>query len=348
MILMVVACGQLTQLVECHLDVVKVGGSSPSLPTKMVWYNKPGFIFLYRNDSMLLCEDWQDYRLLDSGNGEKLEKWGPYILRRPDPQAVWPFDNHDQKWDRVDAFYHRSDSGGGYWEKYGAMPETWIICYRNLRLNVQLMQFKHTGVFPEQAVNWNWITERISEESKRKLEKGVNERIKVLNLFAYTGAATVAAALAGAEVCHVDAAKGIVAKAKENTVCSEVPYERTRYIVDDVLKFVKREIKRNKKYDAVIMDPPTYGRGPGGELWKIESQLYDLVNECRSLLTKRPLFFLINSYSSTLSATVIENILSLTVKNEFGGRTVSDEIGLKSERKGIVLPCGCCGRWEMH
>ena len=295
---------------------------------------------------MLVAEGWQDYKLLDTGFGEKLEQWGPYRVRRPDPQAVWPYENRDGIWDRVDAHYHRSESGGGSWEYHGKIPERWIIGYQQLQFHVQLMQFKHTGIFPEQAVNWVWMAERIRREVAKREVKGAGEPVRVLNLFAYTGAATVAAASAGAEVCHVDASKGMVARAKENAAVSGVPYDKTRYIVDDVLKFVRREIKRGKKYDAVIMDPPTYGRGPGGELWKAEDQLYDLVAECGSVLSDDPIFFLINAYTSGFSPTSIGNILSIVLRGRFGGAVSCDEIGLRSETRGFVLPCGCCGRWD--
>ncbi|MDR3121055.1 MAG: class I SAM-dependent methyltransferase [Clostridiales bacterium] len=315
---------------------------------------------------MLEAGEWKDYELLDAGFGEKLERWGAYILRRPDPQAVWPPDQKIREWERADAVYHRAESGGGRWAPNRALPEQWQVGYKHLNFSVQLMQFKHTGLFPEQAVNWDWAAERISganaaagvfADTDASVAAGANTaagvfagasgsaRVRLLNLFAYTGAATVAAASAGAVVCHVDAARGMVAKAKDNAARSRVPFERTRYIVDDVLKFVRREIRRGNRYDAVIMDPPAYGRGPEGELWKAEEQLYALVDLCTEVLAERPLFFLINSYTTGLSAAAIGNILRVAVERRFGGQTESDELGLPIARRGIVLPCGCCGRW---
>ena len=290
--------------------------------------------------SIWIAGDWQDYALLDAGYGEKIERWGPFVLRRPDPQAVWPADKDAGHWLDADAFYHRSASGGGAWEFSRALPEKWAISYKRLRFNVKPMQFKHTGLFPEQAVNWDWIVDRLGSRRWRDGDK------RVLNLFAYTGAATMAAASAGACVCHVDAARGMVQAAKENAGLSNIPHEKTRYIVDDVFKFVRREIRRGAEYDAIIMDPPAYGRGPGGELWKAEDHLSDIVELCAQLLSDDPLFFVINSYTTGTSATSIENILKVVVAGRFGGAAESGELGIPAMRGGIVLPCGCCARWE--
>lgn len=286
---------------------------------------------------MLVAKDWKDYELIDTGDGEKLERWGKYILRRPDPQVIWPTVNKSGLWNTANAHYHRSSSGGGSWEYKTKVPERWTISYGELFFYIELTGFKHTGLFPEQAVNWKWMIEKI---------KTRKEPVKVLNLFAYTGAATVAAAYAGAEVCHVDAAKGMVLRAKENIQLSGLGNRTVRFITDDVIKFVQREERRSKKYDAVIMDPPSYGRGPGGELWKIEDNLFDLVELCMKVMSDNPLFFLINSYTTGLTPTVLSNILSLTVKKRFGGKAYSDEIGIPASASGLILPCGAAGRWE--
>jgi len=286
---------------------------------------------------MLLADKWADYELIDTGNGEKLERWGKFILRRPDPQAIWPHTANDEIWERVDAHYHRSRSGGGSWEYKRKLPERWTISYQNLLFYIEPTGFKHTGLFPEQAVNWDWMAEKI---------KSAKKPVRVLNLFAYTGGATVACACAGAEVCHVDAAKGMVTRAKENIALSGLSDRPVRFIVDDVVKFVRREKRRGKVYEAIIMDPPSYGRGPNGELWKIEDELYNLVEICMEVLSPEPLFFLINSYTTGLAPSVLSNILSMSVKRKFGGRVQSDEIGLPVSASGLVLPCGATGRWE--
>lgn len=285
---------------------------------------------------MWKADRWRDYTLLDSASGEKLEKWGSYILRRPDPTAIWHEKSSDL-WERADAVYHRSSSGGGHWQYHRKLPEKWKICFDTLTFQVRPTNFKHTGLFPEQAANWVWFSDLIAR---------ANRPIRVLNLFAYTGGATVAALRAGASVTHVDAAKGMVQWAKENAALSGVDTARVRYIVDDVLKFVMREQRRGRQYDAVIMDPPSYGRGPGGEVWKIENELYHLVAECVKVLSSKPLFFLINSYTTGLSATVLTNILTLTVKKKYGGQVTADEIGLVMSAKQLVLPCGISGRWQ--
>ncbi len=286
---------------------------------------------------MFLADNWTDYKLIDSADGEKLEYWGKYLLRRPDPQAVWSIKSERKLWDKADAWYYRSDKGGGHWEYVNKLPERWTINYRNLTFNIKPMGFKHTGLFPEQAVNWDWFSELI-RNSKRE--------IKVLNLFAYTGGATVAALEAGASVCHVDASKGMVTWAKENVVSSGLGDRSVRYIVDDVKKFVAREIRRQNKYDAIIMDPPSYGRGPSGEVWKIEDELFPLIEDCTKILSDNPLFFLINSYTTGLSAEILKNILTMTLKKRYGGKVSADEIGLPMSASGLVLPCGISGRWS--
>ena len=287
---------------------------------------------------MFLADKWIDYKLIDSAGGEKLEYWGKYLLRRPDPQAVWSIKSEKSLWDKSDAHYHRSDKGGGHWEYLSnKLPERWTVNYRNLTFNIKPMGFKHTGLFPEQAVNWDWFSELIKESGRE---------IRVLNLFAYTGGATVAALEAGASVCHVDASKGMVTWAKENVTSSGLADKSVRYIVDDVKKFVAREFRRGKQYDAIIMDPPSYGRGPSGEVWKIEDELFPLVEDCVKILSDKPLFFLINSYTTGLSAEILKNILTMTLKKKFGGKVTADEIGLPMSASGLVLPCGISGRWQ--
>ena len=286
---------------------------------------------------MLLADDLKDYELIDTGAGEKLERWGGFTLRRPDPQAIWPVTGDEKVWAGADAHYHRSSSGGGSWEYRRKLPSQWSVGYGELKFHVEPTGFKHTGLFPEQAVNWKWIEEKI---------KNAGRKTSVLNLFAYTGGATVAAAHAGAEVCHVDASKGMVTRAKENLSLSGLGDKPVRFIVDDVVKFVNRESRRGRKYDAVIMDPPSYGRGPNGELWKIEEELYGLIGLCIEILTPKPLFFIVNSYTTGLSPTVIGNMLRLSMQRKYGGRVTADEIGLPSTATGLVLPCGATGRWE--
>lgn len=287
---------------------------------------------------MWLADKWSDYKLIDSADGEKLEYWGKYLLRRPDPQAIWTEKTEEKLWKSTDAWYHRSNSGGGKWQFFNKkMPERWTVNYRDLVFNIKPMGFKHTGLFPEQAVNWDWFSELI---------KRADRPIRVLNLFAYTGGATVAALSAGAEVVHVDASKGMVSWAKENVMSSGLGDRPVRYIVDDVVKFVQRENRRGRQYDAIIMDPPSYGRGPSGEVWKIENELYPLITECMKILSDEPLFFLINSYTTGLSASILETVLSMTVKKRYGGSITADEIGLPMSANGLVLPCGISGRWQ--
>lgn len=287
---------------------------------------------------MWSADNWLDYKLIDSADGEKLEYWGKYLLRRPDPQAVWSVKSEKDLWNKTDAWYHRSNSGGGKWQFFNKkLPERWTINYGDLTFNIKPMGFKHTGLFPEQAVNWDWFSGLI---------RGANRPIRILNLFAYTGGATVAALSAGAEVVHVDASKGMVTWAKENVISSGLADKPVRYIVDDVKKFVAREFRRGRQYDAIIMDPPSYGRGPSGEVWKIENELYPLIEDCMKILSDNPLFFLINSYTTGLSAQVLINVLSMTMARKFGGRVMADEIGLKMTSNKLILPCGISGRWQ--
>ena len=281
---------------------------------------------------MLVANNWNDYKILDMANGQKLERWGNVILSRPDPQIIWKDKSFPDKWKLVNATYNRSKSGGGSWEYNKQIPKNWQIKYKNLTFNIKPMGFKHTGIFPEQAVNWDWMMEKIAK-SKRE--------IKVLNLFAYTGGATVACLSMGASVCHVDSSW-----AKENVVSSGLEDKKIRYIVDDVNKFVSREIRRNNKYDAIIMDPPSYGRGANGEVWQFENNIYDLVQLCTKVLSDNPLFFLINSYTTGISSTVLENILNLTVAKNHIGKITSGEIGLPMENSKLILPCGIYARWE--
>ena len=285
---------------------------------------------------MLLADKWKDYELLDCADGEKLERWGDIILRRPDPQVIWKEKSDPALWEKADAHYHRSKSGGGEWEFYKKLPDGWQISYRNLTFNVKPTGFKHTGLFPEQAANWDFIDEKI---------KGAGRDIKVLNLFAYTGGATLAAAAAGASVCHVDAAKGMVTWAKDNASASGLRENPVRYIVDDVIKFVQREHRRGNKYDAIIMDPPSYGRGPNGEVWKLENELYGLISSCIDILSDDPLFMIVNSYTSGVSSTIIANLINLTVKKKFGGFVTNDEIAIPIKASGLYLPCGAATRW---
>lgn len=289
---------------------------------------------------MFLADGWKDYEILDCSDGEKLERWENKILVRPDPQIVWKSEKTDKKWQSADARYNRSKTGGGSWQCYKKLPDSWTVSYKNLTFGIKPMGFKHTGLFPEQATNWDWFSEIIKNSKK--------DNVKVLNLFAYTGGATVAAAAAGASVCHVDAAKGMVAWAKENAALSGLADHPIRYIVDDVKKFVQREIRRGNKYDGIIMDPPSYGRGPGGEVWKIEDEIFDLVSLCTQILSDEPLFFLVNSYTTGLSGSVMENIIKLTVQKEYGGKITADEVGLPVKGNKVILPCGNSVRWERN
>lgn len=284
---------------------------------------------------MILSTDWKDYEILDMANGEKLERWGNIYLIRPDPQIIWKDKSKPELWKKANAHYHRSKSGGGEWEYIKRVPESWQIKYKDLTFNLKPMGFKHTGLFPEQAVNWDFMINKI---------KNSGREIKVLNLFAYTGGATVACSYAGASVCHVDSSKGMTAWAKENLQSSGLADRPVRFIIDDVIKFVQREIRRGNKYDAIVMDPPSYGRGANGEVWNIEESLYKLVELCTEVLSDKPLFFLINSYTTGLSPTILSNILSLTIKAK--GKISCGEIGLPMKDSKLILPCGIYGRWE--
>lgn len=285
---------------------------------------------------------WNDYEVLDTSAGEKLERWGDYILVRPDPQVIWNTPHKVREWKQKNGHYHRSNKGGGQWEFFD-LPEQWEISYGNLKFHLKPFHFKHTGLFPEQAVNWEWSGNLIREAKK----KNPGKEIKVLNLFAYTGGATVACADAGAAVTHVDASKGMVTWAKENAAASGLANAPIRYLVDDCVKFVEREIRRGNHYDAIIMDPPSYGRGPKGEIWKIEEKIFPLVQLCTKVLADKPLFFLINSYTTGLQPAVLSYMLNLELKSRFGGTVEADEIGLPVRGKqGLVLPCGASGRWS--
>ena len=284
---------------------------------------------------MNIANEWKDYEILDMASGEKLERWGNIYLVRPDPQIIWKEKTFPKKWNEANAVYNRSSSGGGGWSYKKRLPDAWQIKYKNLTFNIKPMGFKHTGLFPEQAVNWDWMINKIKSEKRE---------IKVLNLFAYTGGATVACLSAGASVCHVDSSKGMVAWAKENVASSGLSDRPVRFIIDDVTKFVQREIRRGNKYDAIIMDPPSYGRGKNGEVWQFENNIADLVELCSEVLSDNPLFFLINSYTTGISSKVLENILDLKIKKK--GKLSSGEIGLPMTNSKLVLPCGIYGRWE--
>ncbi len=286
---------------------------------------------------MYIASDWKDYEVIDTGGGEKLERWGDIILRRPDPQIIWPLAHETAKWRDVHGHYHRSAAGGGEWDMKKAIPEDWKINYGKLKFHLRPTNFKHTGLFPEQATNWSWMMDKIS---------AANRPIQVLNLFAYTGGATVAAASVGASVVHVDAAKGMVQWAKENVQLSGLTERPVRFITDDVFKFVQREQRRGSKYDAIIMDPPSYGRGPNGEMWKLETNLYPFLESCMEIMSDKPLFMLINSYTTGISPTVLRNMLSMTMGKRYGGKLTSGEIGLPITSSGLNLPCGILGRWE--
>ncbi len=294
---------------------------------------------------MFLANNWKDYEVIDSSSGEKLERWGDYILLRPDPQVIWNTKKAAPEWKKLNAHYHRSSKGGGEWEFFD-LPKQWQIHYTLplkksdavLTFNLKPFSFKHTGLFPEQAANWDWFSALIEEETKKRT-------VKVLNLFAYTGGATIAAAKAGAHVTHVDASKGMVQWAKENAKDSGVPEENTRWLVDDCKKFVEREIRRENQYDAIIMDPPSYGRGPKGEIWKMEDSIFELLHLCSQILKKDALFFLLNSYTTGLQPAVLKYLLDAVIKPGRGGTVEADEVGLPVTASGSILPCGAAGRW---
>ncbi|MGN0570133.1 MAG: class I SAM-dependent methyltransferase [Candidatus Fimenecus sp.] len=286
---------------------------------------------------MRVADKWKDYELIDCTCGERLERWGNVTLIRPDPQVIWKTEKKNPLWKKADAVYHRSQSGGGNWEIKRKIPDFWTIGYRDLTFNIKTMGFKHTGLFPEQAVNWDYTAEVI---------KNAGRPVKVLNLFAYTGGATVSALAAGASVVHVDASKGMTMWAKENAVSSGVADAPVRWIVDDCIKFVQREIRRGNRYDIIIMDPPSYGRGPGGEVWKLENEVYSFVELCSQVLSDEPLMMLINSYTTGLSPSVMEYILGAVVKPRFGGKVTGSEIGLRATENGLILPCGASAIWS--
>ncbi|MBR6149308.1 MAG: class I SAM-dependent methyltransferase [Lachnospiraceae bacterium] len=285
---------------------------------------------------MWIADKWKDYEVIDTSKGEKLERWGDYILVRPDPQVIWDTKRNDPRWKKKNGHYHRSRAGGGEWEFFD-LPEEWQIGYNELKFNLKPFSFKHTGLFPEQATNWEWFSNLI---------KNAGRPIKVLNLFAYTGGATLSASAAGASVTHVDAAKGMVGWAKENAASSNLADRPIRWLVDDCVKFVEREIRRGNKYDAIIMDPPSYGRGPKGEIWKIEDSIFPFIELTMDVLSDDPLFYLVNSYTTGLQPAVLTYMLSMTVKKKYGGEVESSEIGLPVSGNGLVLPCGASGRWS--
>ena len=285
---------------------------------------------------MWIADGWKDYEVIDTSCGEKLERWGNYVLVRPDPQVIWNTEKRAEEWRKCNGHCHRSNKGGGSWEFHN-MPDVWQINYKNLKFNLQPFKFKHTGLFPEQAVNWEWSGQKI---------KNAGRSIKVLNLFAYTGGATIAAAAAGASVTHVDASKGMVTWAKENLAASGLSNAPVRWIVDDCVKFVERETRRGNKYDAIIMDPPSYGRGPKGEIWKIEEKIHPFIQLCAKLLSDTPLFFLINSYTTGLQPAVLSYMAELELVKRYGGRAEAQEIGLPVTSNGLILPCGASARWE--
>ena len=292
---------------------------------------------------MWIADNWKDYEVIDTSSGEKLERWGEYILLRPDPQVIWNTDRKHPLYKKLNGHYHRSSKGGGEWEFFN-LPNEWSINYGDLTFNLKPFSFKHTGLFPEQAANWDWFSSIIK---KAKIENPDRE-IKVLNLFAYTGGATCAAAKAGANVTHVDASKGMVTWAKENAISSGLKDAPIRWLVDDCVKFVEREIRRGNKYDAIIMDPPSYGRGPKGEIWKIEDAIYPFIELTMDILSDDPLFYLVNSYTTGLQPAVLTYMLSSTIVKKYGGKVESNEIGLPVKDNGLVLPCGASGRWSKN
>lgn len=285
---------------------------------------------------MRIAKNWTDYKIIDTSGGDKLESWGGKVLVRPDPQIIWKTPHKSDLWEKADGIYHRSNKGGGEWEFRKKLPESWTINYNDLKFVIRPTGFKHTGLFPEQAVNWDFMADRI---------KAADHQLKVLNLFAYTGGATLACANAGAAVTHVDASKGMVSWARDNAEASGLSDKPIRWLVDDCDKFVKREIRRGNRYDGIVMDPPSYGRGPGGEVWKLEDCIYELVNTCAQVLCDEPDFFLLNSYTTGLSPSVMQYILGEVLIPRFGGKVTSDEIGLPVEKSGLALPCGSTAIW---
>jgi 23S rRNA (cytosine1962-C5)-methyltransferase len=290
---------------------------------------------------MEIAKDWKDYELIDAGDGEKLERWGTYLLRRPDPQAVWNKNpDLDKKWNEVSAMYHRSETGGGSWEGKDKLPESWIINYKDLKLIVKPTGFKHTGLFPEQAPNWDFLIDLIKKHSAK-----MNRQVNVLNLFAYTGAATVACLYAGAKVCHIDSSAQILQTARENIKSSNLDESSARFIAEDVGSFVRREIRRGNKYDIIIMDPPTFGRGNKGQVWKIEKDLNPLVNICLDIMNDESFGFVVNTYVSGMSSQALDNILKLTIQKKFGGKIESGELGIPVTNSELILPAGSYARW---
>ena len=288
---------------------------------------------------MNVSSDWKEYEIIDASNGMKYERWGNYYLLRPDPQIIWDIGDLKDKYKTIDAIYFRSNKGGGHWENINSIPSSWIVNYKDLKFNIKQMGFKHTGLFPEQAVNWDFMINKI---------KNSNRKIKVLNLFGYTGGATIACMSVGAHVTHVDSSRGMVDWCKENVSLNGFDTTNVRYIVDDVVKFVQREIRRGNKYDAIIMDPPSYGRGSNGEIWDIEKNLNYLVEICSDVLSDDPLFFLINSYTTGLSSTVLSNLLNLKINSKYKGIITCGEVGLPIKTNNLILPCGIYGRWEKN
>ena len=289
---------------------------------------------------MFIADNWKDYEVIDTSGGEKLERWGEYFLVRPDPQVIWNTPRTDKRWSRPNGHYHRSNKGGGEWEFFD-LPDEWMIRYKELTFCLKPFAFKHTGLFPEQAANWDWFSSIIRKE----LAKDPDREINVLNLFAYTGGATISAAAAGAKGTHVDAAKGMVGWAKENAKASGLMNAPVRWLVDDCVKFVDREIRRGNKYDAIIMDPPSYGRGPKGEIWKLEDCVFSLLEKTADILADRPLFVLVNSYTTGLQPAVLSYMMNIVFVNRFGGSVEADEVGLPVKRNNLVLPCGASGRY---
>ena len=285
---------------------------------------------------MWVADQWKEYEIIDCSKGEKLERWGDYILLRPDPQVLWDLPRKNPAWKKLNGHYHRSNKGGGEWEFFD-LPKQWSINYKDLTFHLKPFTFKHTGLFPEQAVNWDWFSEKI---------RNANREIKVLNLFAYTGGATLAAAKAGAKVTHVDASKGMVTWGKENAVASGLEDAPIRWLVDDCVKFVEREIRRGNHYDGIIMDPPSYGRGPKGEIWKLEEKIQPFIALASQLLSDKPIIFLVNSYTTGLAPAVLTYMISTEVGKKFGGHVESQEIGLPVKETGLILPCGASGRWS--
>lgn len=286
---------------------------------------------------MRVADGWKSYELIDTSHGEKLERWGEAVLIRPDPQIIWDTPRQNPLWEKADAHYHRAQTGGGQWEKFHLSKESWTIDYRDLTFKISPTGFKHTGLFPEQGVNWDFLQNKIATAGRP---------VQVLNLFAYTGGATLAAAAAGANVCHVDASKGMVNWAKENAALSGLSQKPIRWIVDDCLKFVAREARRGNRYDGIILDPPSYGRGPGGEVWKLEEQIFELIKQVSALMDENSLFLMLNSYTTGLSPSVMEYLLGVGVKTRLGGRVWAEEIGLPVTQTGLVLPCGSTAVWE--